>query len=98
MIKIQFTYFFLFFYLKIIYIAHIIFHLDNDNLDNSWEAKAACIGSGVIYQGLVCQQRWWLWAFTERPRILPVNVYPLLRCLRKHLFAIYTIAIYANEV
>ena len=78
MIKIQFTYFFYFFYLKIIYVAHIIFHLDNDNLDNSWEAKAACIGSCVIYQCLVCQQRWWL-SFYRKTKVISSFLMTFLR-------------------
>lgn len=41
------------------YVIHI-FHLNSANLDNNWEEKAACKFSGVICQGLVCQQRWWL--------------------------------------
>lgn len=75
-----FTYlFYLFvFALKIIYVAHIIFHLNSASLDNSCEAKAAYKLNGVIYEGLGCQQRWWL-SFYSRTNMISSYLMTFLR-------------------
>lgn len=61
-----------------IYVAHIIFRLNSANVDNSWEAKAACKVCGVICQGLVCRQRWWL-SFYSKTKMISSSLMTFLR-------------------
>lgn len=61
-----------------IYVAHIIFRLNSANVDNSWEAKAACKVRGVICQGLVCQQRRWL-SFYSKTKMISSSLMTFLR-------------------